>query len=103
MHGEPVQGVRLSLWRAVTLFRVVILIAGLAQIAHDRHTYAHPGLAYAVGAAMVAVTAAMGWLAVTGRAHRVDVVLADVVVTVLLTLATALVQTPRPGTRARPP
>jgi len=79
--------VLLSLWRAVTLFRVITLAVCLYLIGRWHGLYAHPWVAYGTGAAMVAVTAVIGWLAVTGRAHRPAVVLADFAVTVLLTLA----------------
>ncbi len=99
MHADwhpalPVGGVRLSLWRAVALFRGVALIACLVLIVRWRHIYAHPGAAFAVGAAMAAVTAAVAWLAVRGRAHRPAVVAVDLIVTVALTLATTWAQTP---------
>ena len=87
MHGVRVTGVLLSLWRAATLFRIITLGVCLYLIARWHGLYAHPGIAYGTGAAMIAVTAVIGWLAVTGRAHRPAVVLADFAVTVLLTLA----------------
>lgn len=89
----PVTGARLSLWRAVTLFRVVSLVACLYLIVRWRHLYAHPLPAFAAGAAMALTTAAVSWLAVRGRAHRPAVVLADLGVTVLLTLLTIRAQT----------
>jgi hypothetical protein len=46
---------------------------------HDLH--ARPGIAYGTAAAMVVVTAVIGWLAVTGRAHRPAVIIADLAVT----------------------
>jgi signal transduction histidine kinase len=87
VHAVRVTGVLLSLWRAATLFRIITLAVGLYLIGRWHGLYAHPWVAYGTGAAMVAVTAVIGWLAVTGRAHRPAVVLADFAVTVLLTLA----------------
>lgn len=87
MHAVRVTGVLLSLWRAATLFRVITLGVCLYLIGRWHALYAHPGIAYGTGAAMIAVTAAIGWLAVTGRAHRPVIVIADFAVTVLLTLA----------------
>jgi signal transduction histidine kinase len=87
VHDVRVTGVLLSLWRAATLFRIITLGVGLYLIERWHTLYAHPWVAYGTGAAMIAVTAAIGWLAVTGRAHRPAVVLADFGVTMLLTLA----------------
>lgn len=89
----PVTGVRLSLWRAVALLRVIALVFCLVLIVRWRHIYARPAVAFAVGAAMVVVTAIICWLAVRGRAHRRLVVGIDLVVTVLLTLASIWAQT----------
>lgn len=58
-----------------------------------RDIYARPEVAVAVAAAMVVVTAAVCWLALQGRAHSRVVVAADVLVTVVLTLATIWAQT----------
>ena len=90
----PVTGVRLSLWRAVAVFRVATLIPCLFLIVRWRDIYARPGVAFTVGAGMLLVTAVIVWLAVTGRAHRPAIVGADLVVTVILTLATIWAQTP---------
>jgi signal transduction histidine kinase len=99
MHADwhpplPVGGVRLSLWRAVTLFRVVTLIACLYLILRWHGIYARPGVALAVGAAMIVLTAVLAWLAVRGRAHRPAVVAADFAVTIVLTILTIWAQTP---------
>ena len=89
-----VDGVRLSLWRAAALYRVVTL-AFCAYLIFVRwpQLYQRPGVAYAVGAAMIVVTAALSWLAVTGRAHRPTVVLLDLAATAVLTLMTIPAQT----------
>ena len=86
-------GVRLSLWRAVSLFRLVSLAVAVFLITRWQPIYAHPGLAAGTAVAMIVVTAAIGWLAVIGRAHHPAVVLADVVVTAGLTLLTIPAQT----------
>ncbi len=90
----PVTGVLLSLWRAAALFRVVTLVVCLYLIVRWRDLYANAGVAYGTGAAMIAVTAIVCWLAVNGRAHRPTFVCADLAATVLLTLATIWAQTP---------
>jgi signal transduction histidine kinase len=90
----PVTGVRLSLWRAATAYRVATLVAGSYLIVRWRHLYAHAAVAFGAGAGMVAVTAVVGWLAVRGRAHHPTVVGADVVATTTLTLLTIWAQTP---------
>jgi signal transduction histidine kinase len=90
----PVTGVRLSLWRAVALLRVITLVFCLVLIVRWRDIYARPAVAFAVGVAMVVVTAVVGWLAVRGRAHRPSVVFADLAITVVLTLATIWAQLP---------
>lgn len=86
-------GIRLSLWRAVTVFRVAALLVCLVLIGQWLSIYQRPAVALLVGAAMVVVTTALGALAWTGRADRVAIVLADVVVTAGLTFATVAAQT----------
>ena len=89
----PVSGVLLSLWRAAALFRVAALVFCVYLIIRWHRIYAHPGVAYSAGAAMIAVTAVVAWLAVNGRAHRASIVAADLAATVLLTLASSWAQT----------
>lgn len=89
----PVAGIRLQLWRAVSAYRVLTLLVTLYLIARWQHLYARPGVADAVGAGMLAVTAGMTWLALSGRAHRPAIVAADAIVTALLTIATIPAQT----------
>ncbi|HET6209440.1 MAG TPA: DUF5931 domain-containing protein [Jatrophihabitans sp.] len=91
--SSGVTGVRLSLWRAAVAFRVAALVVCLYLILRWQHLYQHPGRALAVGAAMIAITALIGYLGWTGRAHRLPVVGADLLASVLLTLATRSVQT----------
>jgi signal transduction histidine kinase len=90
---RPVAGIRLSLWRAVALFRLVTLLVCLFLIVKWQPIYARPAVAAATGAAMAAWTALLGRLAVRGRAHRAPLVVADVVVTAGLTLLTIPAQT----------
>ena len=90
---RTVDGVRLSLWRAVSLFRIATLAVCIFLITRWQPIYARPGIAVAAGVGMVVVTAALSWLAVLGRAHRFWVVAADVVVTIGLTLLTIPAQT----------
>lgn len=94
MAPLPVTGVRLSLWRAVSLFRVIALVFGLVLIIRWRHIYASPIVAFGVGAAMIVVTGALCMLAVRGRAHRRLLVGLDLAVTVALTVASVWAQTP---------
>jgi signal transduction histidine kinase len=89
----PVTGVLLSLWRAAALFRAVALVVCVYLIIRWHGIYAHPDVAYGTGAAMIAVTAVVAWLAVNGRAHRPSIVAADLTATVLLTLASGWAQT----------
>ncbi len=89
----PVNGVRLSLWRAVALLRVITLVFCLLLIVRWRHIYGRPAVAFGVGAAMIAMTAVVCALAIRGRAHRRVVVLVDLAVTVALTLASMWAQT----------
>ena len=86
-------GVRLSLWRAVSLFRIAGLAVTVFLITRWQPIYARPGVAALAAVAMIVVTAALGWLAVLGQAHRRSVVLADVVVTAAITLLTIPAQT----------
>jgi signal transduction histidine kinase len=87
-------GVLRSLWRAVALFRVAALVAGLSLIGWWWADYAHAWVAASVGAGMVVVTIVIGFLAVSGRAQRPAVVIGDLAVTVALTAATIWAQTP---------
>lgn len=88
-----VVGTRLSLWRAAVAFRAAALVVCLYLMLRWHHIYAHPGRALAVGAAMTTVTAVVGYLGWTGRAHRISVVVVDLLASGLLTLATRTVQT----------
>ncbi len=90
----PVTGVRLSLWRAVALLRVIALVFCLVLIIRWRHIYARPAVAFGVGAAMIVVTGIVCLLAVRGRAHRRMIVWLDLAMTVALTLASVWAQTP---------
>ncbi len=89
----PVTGIRLSLWRAVTVFRVAALLIDLVLIVRWQHLYERPSLALATGAAMIVVTLAVGTAAVRGQAHRSGLVVADVIATAGLTLLSIPVQT----------
>ncbi len=89
----PVTGIRLSLWRAVTVFRVAALLIDLVLIVRWHSIYERPGLALITGAAMVVVTLMMGAAAVTGRAHRPTIVALDALATAGLTLLSIPVQT----------
>jgi signal transduction histidine kinase len=89
----PVTGVRLSLWRAAALLRIITLVFCLALIVRWRSIYARPAVAFGVGTAMVVITAIICVLAVRGRAHRRLVVGLDLAVTVILTLVSVLAQT----------
>jgi signal transduction histidine kinase len=91
--AEAVTGVRLSLWRAAVVFRVAAAALCIYLIVRWRDLYAHPGVAAAAAAGIFAGTAAIAALGLTGRAHRMWVALADVVVTCGLTLLTPLAQT----------
>lgn len=89
-----VDGVRLSLWRAATVYRAVTLVFCLYLIfVRWRELYAHAAVSELTGIAMAAVTVAIGWLGWTGRAHRLGIVVADAVVTGGLTLLTSWAQT----------
>lgn len=90
----PVDGVRLSLWRAVAAYRVVTLAVCVFLVVRWHDLYARPAVAWAAAGGMVAVTAVVVRLAVGGRAHRRAVVAADVLATAVLTLASLPAQTP---------
>lgn len=53
----PVAGVRLSLWRAAAVFRLVTLAVCLVLILRWQPLYRHPAVALATGGAMLAWTA----------------------------------------------
>jgi signal transduction histidine kinase len=91
---EAVSGVLFSLWRAAAVFRAVSVLICCYLIIRWRDLYAHAGVAYGVGAAMLIVTAAVVWLAVTGRAHRRAFVAADLIICIALTLLSMAAQYP---------
>lgn len=93
--GIPVTGVLLTLWRAAAGFRVVALLTSGYLIIRWHNLYAQPATAFAVGAAMAAVTTAVVVLAGQGRAHRVSLVSTDVLICIALTLLTRLAQHPK--------
>ncbi|SHH23173.1 Signal transduction histidine kinase [Jatrophihabitans endophyticus] len=89
----PVTGVRLSLWRAVSVYRVAGLAVCLYLIVQWQRLYDRPGVGLGVGVAMAVTTGTVATLAWAGQAHRWSVVGVDVVLTAALTLATIPVQT----------
>jgi signal transduction histidine kinase len=91
---RPVEGIQLSLWRAVAAFRAVTLLLAVFLIGRWQPIYAHGWVALLVGVAMTAITVAVVWLALNGHAHRPSLVGADLVVTAGLTLLTIAAQTP---------
>jgi signal transduction histidine kinase len=93
-RGMTVTGVLLSLWRAAAVFRICALGFCLYLIVRWRDLYAEPAVAFGVAAAMVLVTGLVAAAASTGRAHRVDFVLADVIVCIGLTGLTRVAQRP---------
>jgi signal transduction histidine kinase len=90
---QRVGGVRLSLWRATALFRMAAAIFCCFVIVAVHERYRHPGTGLASAVVIVAVTAAVCWLAITGRNPGPWLVSCDVLVTVALTLLTVYVQT----------
>jgi signal transduction histidine kinase len=86
--------VLLSLWRAAAVFRVVAAVFCGYLIVRWRELYAEPAVAFGVGATMVLVTGVVVVLATTGRAHRLSVVLTDVIICVVLTILSRLAQQP---------
>lgn len=84
----PAAGVLLTLWRAAAAFRIVAFLFCAYLIIRWRDLYAEPAVAYGVGAAMAVVTGVVTVMAVTGRAHRLSFVTADLIVCICLTLLT---------------
>lgn len=93
--GIPVTGVLLTLWRAAAGFRVVALLTSGYLIIRWHNLYAQPAAAFAVGAAMLAVTTTVVVLAGQGRAHKLTLVSTDVLICIALTLLTRLAQHPK--------
>lgn len=94
VRSPAVAGVLLSLWRAAAVFRIVAAAFCCYLILRWRDLYAEPAVAFGVGAAMVLVTGVVVVLATTGRAHRLDLVLADLISCVVLTILTRSAQQP---------
>jgi signal transduction histidine kinase len=92
--ATAVGGVRLSMWRAAVAYRVATAPVCVYLVVRWHDLYARAAVAWTVAAAIVAVTAAVAVLGWRGRAHRLPVVAADVVISALLTLATVAAQTP---------
>ena len=86
-------GVERSLWRAAVAFRIAAAVLCLYLIGRWWHLYADRPLALLAAGGIVAVTTLVAVLGLAGRAHRLPVVLADLVMTVLLTLLSIGVQT----------
>ena len=59
-------GIRLSLWRAVSLFRIITLALCIFLITRWQPLYDRPGIAGLAGVLMVVWTACLCWLAVPG-------------------------------------
>jgi signal transduction histidine kinase len=92
---DTVAGVRRSLWRAAVVYRIFSAAFALYLIVRWLRLYQpqRQWLAVLVGVAIVAVTSVVAVVGLTGRANRAGFVLADLLVTVGLTLLTPLVQT----------
>ena len=90
---RPAGGVRVELWRSVAVYRLATVAVDVYLIIRWQHLYRHAGPAVAAAVAMTVWTFLLGWLAVTGRAHRWTVVSADVVITAALTLMSIGAQT----------
>lgn len=89
----PVDGVRLYLWRAVAIFRLVGLVICLVLIVHWQSVYARPNIALLASAGMAVVSAVVVTLALNGWAHRLWLIGLDVLATAGLTLLTLAAQT----------
>ncbi|HJQ42483.1 MAG TPA: DUF5931 domain-containing protein [Jatrophihabitantaceae bacterium] len=92
---SPISGVLLSLWRAAVTFRIVSAVFCAYLILRWRHLYAEPAIAYAVGGAIIAVTAIVAVVGWTGRAHRPVFVTADLVISIVLTVLSRPAQHPK--------
>lgn len=89
----PVTGVRLSLWRAAAVFRIVAAFFDLFLILRWHGLYARPGYALVAGAGIVAVTVAVATIGGRGRGDRIWFVAGDLVLTIALTLLSIPAQT----------
>jgi signal transduction histidine kinase len=89
-----ISGVELSLWRAAVVFRLVAAALVAYLVVRWRDLYAVPGVAYGVAAGVVAMTAVVTVLGLTGRAHRAGFVVADLAVSITLTLLSRAAQHP---------
>ena len=90
---DRITGVRLQLWRAAVAYRAATLLVAGYLVLRWQHLYRNAAIADLGLAGMFAVTAAIAGLGLTGRAHRVVVVLADVLVTAALTVLSVWAQT----------
>jgi signal transduction histidine kinase len=90
---DAVTGVRLSLWRAAVVYRVIAAIICCYLVFRWRNLYAQLPVAVAVAVAIVLVTGAVAYFGLAGRAHRAWLVGADLTITIVLTLLSIPAQT----------
>ncbi|QNN54750.1 histidine kinase [Nocardioides mesophilus] len=93
-RGAATSGVQVqtSLFRAVAVVRVVVLVYAVALNAARSSEFSRPLLAWAVVAAMVLWSAVVTWAYDEPRRRRTSLLVADLVVTCLALLATPLVE-----------
>lgn len=89
----PVTGVRLSLWRAAVVFRVVAAVFDLFLIVKWHGLYARPAIAWIAAGGIVVVTALVAGVGGRGYGARIWFVAADLVVTIGLTVLSIPAQT----------
>ncbi len=90
---DAVTGVRLSLWRAAVVYRVIAAAICCYLVFRWRQLYAQLPVAVAVAVAVVLVTGAVASFGLAGRAHRAWFVAVDLAITIVLTLLSIPAQT----------
>ncbi|HEU4348496.1 MAG TPA: DUF5931 domain-containing protein [Actinoplanes sp.] len=94
MAGRVLPDAHASLWRAVAVYRVLVLGYAVVVVLGRWHGYTHPLVAGLVLAGMVAWTAVCTWAYSSARRRSVLLLVADVAAACGAVLLTALVKTP---------
>jgi signal transduction histidine kinase len=94
MAGRALPDAHASLWRAVAVYRVLVLGYALVVVLGRWHGYARPLVGGLVLAGMVLWTGVCTWAYSSARRRSVPLLVADVAVACSAVLLTALVETP---------
>jgi signal transduction histidine kinase len=92
--GRSLPDARASLWRALAVYRVLVLGYAVAVAAGRWRGYAHPLVGWVLVAGMVLWTAACGWVYSSERRRALPMLVADLAVACGAVVLTVVVATP---------